>query len=98
MSSPPPFADYTSHAYNDGALGQSLYMINHTPSAAAQGVIRQNINALSHSQGKSVVNLTDEHNVDLRTSGRTSAAYSRGNHTGTGLVGDITGAGFDYHF
>ena len=41
-------------------------MINHTPSAAAQGVIRQNINALSHSQGKSVVNLTDEHDVDFK--------------------------------
>jgi hypothetical protein len=88
--------DYSAQASNDGALGQSLYMLNNPPSAAAQSIIRQNINALSHPQGKSVVDLTGSgHNVDLRGFGRTSAVHSRGYLTGTGVVGNITGAGID---
>ena len=80
---------------NDGVLGQSLYMLNNPPSAAAQSVIRQNINALSHRQGKTVINLYDDHSVDLRSFGRTSATHSQGNHTGTGLVDDI-GCGIEH--
>ena len=90
-----PGTNYSLQASNDGALGQSLYMLNNPPSATAQSVIRQNINALSHRQGKTVINLYDDHSVDLRSFGRTSATHSQGNHTGTGLVGDI-GCGIEH--
>ena len=71
-------------------------MLSNSPSTAAQSIIRQNINALSHPQGKSVVDLTGSgHDVDLRGFGRTSVVHSRGYLTGTGVVGNITGAGID---
>jgi hypothetical protein len=51
-----PGTNYSLQASNDGALGQSLCMLNNPLLAAAQSVIRQNINALSHRQGKTVIN------------------------------------------
>ena len=90
-----PSTNYSLHASNDGALGHSLFMLNNPLSAAAQGVIHKNINALSHCQGKTVINLYDDHSVDLRSFGRTSTIHSQGNHTGTGFVGDI-GCGIEH--
>jgi hypothetical protein len=88
--------NYSSQVSNDGALGQALYMLSNPPSAAAQGVIRQNINALSHPQGRDVVDLTGSGSaVSLREFGRTSAVHSRGYLTGTGIVGNITRAGIN---
>ena len=88
--------DYSSQVSNDGALGQALYMLSHPPSGGAQGFLRQSINALSHPQGRDVVDLTGSGNtVSLREFGRTSAVHSRGYLTGTGVVGNITGAGIN---